>query len=189
MARRFLDNIRADMALLYVPGGGIAAVNEGALMLDMLDSVIQDEAVIASNAASLAVPTTTSYLPLTTDIYDVGVGGDDDFITLDVINGTVTTSSTPGFTYELEGKVSFADLGSNVKINFSVLVNGVQAGFVAELTGGGGTNPRTASFSHVVLSALADAVFTIGVQTPDVADTIDINSIALSCTIQPTNNP
>ena len=189
MTRRFLDDIRNDVTTILVTNGETTAAEMRGMMLDMLDSTIQDEAVIASNVPSLAVPTAITFIPLTTGIYDAEVGGDADFITVDIINGTIKSSTTAGFTYELEGKVSFQDLGVNTPINFAILRNGIQQGFIAEMTGGGNNRPRTASFSHVVLSAESDAIFTIGVQTPNGVQNIDINSIAMSCTIQPTNNP
>ena len=189
MSRRFLDDVRADLTALLVTGGATTAPELNALLIDTIDSSIQDESVIASNAPSLAVATAIAFAPLTTGIYDVEVGGDASFLIPDIVNGNITTSSTAGFTYELEGKVSFNDLGANIAIDFCILKNGVQEGFIAELTGGGGTRSRTASFSHITLSAGASDVFQIGVQTPVAVNTIDINSIALSCTIQPTNNP
>lgn len=189
MARGFLDPIRTRIAALYVTGGGIEAPTEGSLMLDLLDSSIQDEAAIASNISSIAVPTAVAWTPLTTGIYDTSVGGDADFLKVDVVAGTITTSATAGFTYILEGVISFSDVSSNTAIEFSILADGVQVGFIAAMTGGGGARPRTASFSHVILSASTNAVYTIGVQTPAAINSIDIISIGLSATIQPTNNP
>lgn len=188
MTRRFLDDIRANITALLVTAGETTAPDLAALMIDQVDSVVDDEAAIASTTPSLAVPTAIAWQPLTTGIYDISVGGDGDFLKVDATAGNITGSSVAGFTYELDGKISFQDLGSNVAINFSILVDGVQAGFIAALTGGGGTRPRTAAFTHIVLSAPADALFQIGIQTPDGVQAIDIGSVGLQATIKPTNN-
>ncbi len=189
MTRRFLDDVRGDLTAQLATGNQTPAPALNLLLLDVIDSTIQDEAVIASNTASPAVPTAIAWAPLTTGIYDVETGGDAEFLKIDLINGSVTTATTGGFTYKIDGNISFDDVASNTPIEFSVLADGVQVGFIAALNGGGSSRPRTASFSHVALSAGADTVFTIGVQTPNGVNTIDIASIALSVTIQPTNNP
>lgn len=188
MTRRFLDDIRGDLTAQLVTGGDTTAPALNALLLDMIDSVIQDESIIASNTTSLAVPTAIAWQPLTTGIYDIEVGGDGNFLKPDVINGFIETISVLGFTYEVEAKINFADLGSNTEIDFSILNNGVPVGFVASLTGGGGSRPRSASFSHIDLSTVANSQFTIGVQTIGGVNTIDIISVGLTLTIQPTNN-
>lgn len=190
MTRRFLDNVRADIATLLADNttGDITAPIMQGVLLDMIDSTIQDESAIASNTPSLAVATAIAWQPLTTGIYDVSTGGDATFLILDVINGTVTTSATAGFSYSFEGKVSFTDINSNTPIEFSILKNGVQVGFIAALTGGGGTRPRSTAFSHINLSAGANDVYTIGIQTPNGVSSIDIVSVGLSATILPTNN-
>lgn len=203
MTRRFLDDIRADKLtvaaaftdLLVTAGDTTAPALNGilqtnlALDQDMLDSVTQDESAIASNAPSLGVATTAAFTPLTTGIYDIAVGGDDDFLTVDAAAGTITTSPIAGFTYTCEGRVTFQDIGSSVPIEFSILADGVQAGFIGGLTGGGNTRPRTVAFSHIKLATPANTVYTIGVRTPNGNQDIDITSIAMSCFIQATNNP
>lgn len=105
MARRFLDDIRSDMAALYVPGGGIAAVDEGALMLDMLDSVIQDECVIFGQTPVPAHPTTTAYVSIGVGYTDT-VGGDATFLKANALSGEIQGATTPGFTYSLKGQIT-----------------------------------------------------------------------------------
>jgi hypothetical protein len=189
MTRRFLDNIRTELDALLVTGGATTALELKPLLIDMIDSTVQDESAIASNTPSLAIPTAVAFTPLTAGIYDLSVGGDATFLKLDVAGGTVTTASTAGFTYEFEGKISFTDIGSNQAIDFSILADGVQVGFIAAMTGGGGSRARTAAFSHIQLSAGANAVYTIGVSTPAGVSTIDILSVGLTAMITPTNNP
>jgi hypothetical protein len=191
MARRFLDSIRADIASQLADNvtGNITAPVMQNLLLDMIDSTIQDEAAIASNAISLAVPTAIDWTSLAVGVYDITVGGDATFLKLDAVNGTVTTSATAGFTYEFEGKISFSDIGSNTPIDFSILADGVQVGFIAAMTGGGGTRARTSAFSHISLSATPNAVYTIGVRTPNSINALDILSVGITAIITPTNNP
>ena len=187
--RKFLDTVRADLTALLVTAGATPAPSLNALLIDVIDSSIDDEALISSNVASAAIPTATTWTPLTTGIYDVAQGGDGSFLTTDAVAGTITSSPTAGFTYNANGLVSFTDIATNTVIEFSILRNGVPFGYIASITGGGGARPRSVGFEHTVISAGASDVFTIGVQTPAGATTVDISSIGLGLTIKPTNNP
>ena len=139
--------------------------------------------------ASLAIPTATTWAALTAGIYDVEQGGDGSFLTTDFAAGTITSSATAGFTYNANGLVTIDDLATNIVIEFSILRNGVPFGYIGSLTGGGSGRPRSIGFDHTVISAGASDVFTIGVQTPAGANTVDIISIGLGLTIKTTNNP
>ena len=191
MTRRFLDEIRAEINAQIVTNaaGDITAALLNPLMIDTIDSCIQDECAIASNTTSLAVPTTATWASLGTGVYDIVTGGDGDFLSPDEVIGDISSSDTAGFTYLVEGKVSIEGINQNTSIEFSILADGVPVGFIASVTGGHGERPLSTSFSHLSLSTPAGTHYTIGVNTPNGAETIDIGSVGLSLTIQPTNNP
>lgn len=188
MARRFLDDVKSDLSALLVTGGNTPAPALADLLIDTIDSTVDDESAIFSSGASLGVAISTAWTPITA-AYDGQVGGDADFLKTDFAAGTITTTTTAGFTYKTDGFVSFTDLGANVVIEFAILRGGVPVGVIATLTGGGNNRPRIANFSSFDLSNSPDDVYSIGIRTPDGAQSIDILDIALAVTISPTRNP
>lgn len=186
--RRFLDDVRDDINNMIVSGGGLLATELAPLMIDMIDSTIQDESALSSVTETLAQPIGTGWTPVAAAVFDTSVGGDAEFLKVSLPTGSIETASTAGFTYRATGLLSFQDIGSNVSIEFSILKNGQQAGFIAAMTGGGNNRARSASFQHVDLSAGEDDLYTIGVRCPDGVQDIDIISIGLGLSILPTNN-
>jgi hypothetical protein len=189
--RRFLDDVRQDINDIIKTNGNaeITAPLLNGLMIDMVDSTIQDESVIASNIPSGPIPTTTTFTPLTTGIYDESSGGDGNFLKPDPINGEVVSGPIAGFSYTVRGLVSISDTQNNRLINFVILKDGVPAGFISQNVGRGNGKPTSLSIEHYSLSTPSNTVYQIGVETPDGANTVDILSIGLSLTIQATNNP
>ena len=189
MPRKFLDNIRATLASTLVTGGETTAPELAAIMLDIIDSSIQDEAIIASNVASPSIPTTTEWVALTTGIYDQEAGADGQFLLTDFAAGTVSAGSQAGFTYNVRGLISFQDLQNGRSISFVILQNGLPVGFISNNTGLGGGKSVTAFIEFNDISTASNSVFQIAVQTTDGANTVNIQTIALTLVIQPTNNP
>ena len=189
MSRRFLDDIRNDLTGLLVTAGQTTAPELNALLIDMIDSTIQDEAAISSNTLSSGIATTTSFVSLTSDIYDSTIGEDAVFLKTSFTNGTITTTSTPGFTYEIAAKASIDGIDQNTSIEFTIMADGVAVGFVGATTGGHGSRPLSVDVTYIDVSVPADTVYTLGVRTADGAETINILSIVLGATIKPTNNP
>jgi hypothetical protein len=191
MSRRFLDDVRAEIHAIIKTNGNAEITGPllNGLMIDMIDSTIQDESVIASNIPSGPIPTTTTFTPLTTGIYDESSGGDGVFLKPDFINGEIISGATAGFSYTVRGLVSINDTQINRLVNFVILKNGVPAGFISQNVGRGNSKPISLSVEHYSLSTPSDTVYQIGVETPDGANTVDILSIGMSLTIQATNNP
>ena len=191
MPRIFLDDLRNSINALIVPNdaGEITADVLRPLLIDAIDSTIQDEGAIASNTPSPGIVTGAAWFPLSTGIYDLTVGGDDDFITLDPVNGSIKATPINGFSYSIRGNVSFTDMQNNRQINFVILADGSPVGFVSRDTGRGNGKPVSVTFTHLSLSTPSDTVYQIGVQTDDGANTVDILDIGLSVIVQPTNNP
>ena len=191
MSRIFLDDLRNSIntEIIFNDAGEITADVLRPLLIDTIDSTIQDECVLASNVPSLGIVTGAAWVALTTGIYDITVGGDAEFLLPDEAAGHISTSAVAGFTYVVRGSISFTDMQNNRHINFAILADGVPVGFIAHDTGRGNGKPESASFEHVSLSAPANTVYQIGVQTDDGANTVDVLTIGLSVVIQPTNNP
>jgi hypothetical protein len=188
MSRRFLDNVRNDLTALLVTGGETPAPALAALLIDTLDSTIQDEAVLSTTTPTPAVPTATTWQNIDPTIYDNTTGGDAVFLKTDIANGRIVTATQAGFSYSVRGLVSFTDLQTNRQIEFSILANGVQVGFIASQIGAGNGRPKSLSFEHVILSAASDTVYTIGLQTADGVNSVEVLSAGLAVVIQPTNN-
>jgi hypothetical protein len=194
MTRRFLDDVRADLTALLVTAGATTALELQPLLIDTIDSSVDDECVVGSTIPAVGIPILVTWTPIVLDgvggaVYDTAVGGDATFLKVSIPLGKVTLSTVPGFTYEVEGYINFSDLGSNVAIDFSILVDGVPVGFLASLTGGGSARARSATMKALILSTGADAVIELGVRTPDGAQAIDTSSLGILVTIKPTNNP
>lgn len=189
MSRIFLDTLKVNLSALLVTDGAVTAPQLLSQLIDVVDSTIRDEAVISASAPVLAVPTAVTWAPLTTGIYDTVKGGDAEFLKVDAINGTVTGATVAGYSYLLEAKVSFTDLSANTPIEFSILADGLQVGFVSAMTGGGGTRARSAAFTLFDNQASSDVVYTVGIQTPNGINTLDIIGVGMLVSVLPTNNP
>ena len=189
MTRKFLDDLKATATATLETDGETTALELLAIQMDGWDSTINDECAIASNTPFPGFVTSPAWQPLGAGIYDQSIGGDIDFLKLNVAAGEIGTSSIPGFSYAVRGSISFTDMQNNRHINFVILADGVPVGFVARDTGRGNGKPVSASFEHLSLSTPANTIYQIGVQTDDGANTVDILDVGLAVTIKPTNNP
>jgi hypothetical protein len=190
VSRRFLDDVRADLTGLLVDNvsGNIEASDLLPLLIDLSDSTIEDESAITGPSVGILVNTAVAWAPIGL-VYTGETGGDVDFLKLDQAAGTVQGSSTPGYTYSVTGFVSYTDGQANRQVDLAVLRDGAPVGFIARTAGRGNGRPLTASFAHLNLSSDADAVYQIGIQTPEGVNSIELLDIALGLTIRPTNNP
>jgi hypothetical protein len=187
MVRRFIDDIKADVDAQIVPNGSglITADIVRPIMIDTLDSTTEDQAKLRRDAPQLAVPLTTSY---TTPIeFDYEEGGDGNFLIVNRVAGTLTSSATPGFSYGFVLEVTLIGT-ANVRYDMTALVGGVETGFVASGTGEGLNDPITLNLTGTSLSTPASGVLQLGLKT-DNADDVDIQSAAMKLDILPTNNP
>lgn len=187
MTRIFLDTVRANLTAQLTSGGNITAPELNALLQDVVDSTVQDECAITG-----VVPTpfasTVAWQSIAVGYTEV-VGGDAVFLKPDLPNGVVQTSAVAGYTYELELFISFEDLASGQRADFSILRNGQPVGFLSANQGEGNNDPVTATAKFVELAAPLNADYTIGIRTPQGPRNLNILSLSLVATIQPTNNP
>lgn len=188
MTRRFLDDVRADINAAIIPNinGDITADVLRPLLIDTIDSTIDDEGGLLITASQLAYTVTDNWVPL---LFDSAVGGDGDFITPDPVSESITTSATPGFTYKIDGALSILG-GNNEVFQLAIGVAGLPVGYIGEITTRGNGRPGGVAASHLSLSTSSSSVFQLMMRCSSSASTnIDISSGYLLATIKPTNNP
>jgi hypothetical protein len=189
MSRRFLDDVRADInAQIIANGAGLVTANIlRPLMIDTIDSTIDDEAVIGSNTLvpALAVNDVT-WTPLPADIE---VGGDAQFLTVDLINDQIISAPTAGYTYNATGLASLSGATNRV-FEMAILQSGVPVGYIGNISTGGNARPVSAQAFRLSLSTPISSNFQLGIRSVTNAnDVIDVVSSALTLTVKPTNNP
>ncbi len=189
MSRRFLVDIQTDIDAKLADNitKDILPVNMRDILGDMNDSLKQDEAALTSSSATNGLATAVSFEVLDT-VYDAQQGGDGDFLNTVFGVGTITGTSTPGFTYAIVGTISVSGT-NNVAIQIGVGVDGVQTGFITRHEASGITEFYTMSVRLLVNAAIADSVFTMMIATPDGISSVDIADATLGVIIHPTNDP
>jgi hypothetical protein len=189
MTRRFLDDVRADInaQIITNAAGLITAAILAPLMIDTIDSSVEDEAGLGSNilVPALAVNDTTwTVVPM-----DTARGGDAQFLIVDLIGNQITTSPVAGYTYNNTGLASI--IGSNNAVyELAILADGLPVGYIGVVTTRGPSKPVTVQAYELELSTPASTSFQIGIRIVSaVSGTVDIVSSANIVTIKPTNNP
>ena len=190
MTRRFLDDIKADIATLMEDNttGDFLLAQDRQLRIDMIDSTINDECVLLASTPVASIPTTVGWTILGTGVYDTATGGDATFLKANLVAGTIVSNTTPGFTYSAEGFVSFEG-ANNAAYEFAIGRNGTPSLLVTKTTGSGPGDPSNAYFQALDLSALADTSFSIMCRTPDGVNTMDLAQCYFVLTVKPTSNP
>jgi hypothetical protein len=186
MTRRFLDDIRDDVNAGIISNGvgSISALVLNPLMIDTLDSTISDEAKLRRDAEQLAVPLTTSFT--TPIIYDYEEGGDGSFLIVNQGAGTITSSSTPGFSYGFT--LGLTMIGTlNARYDLSGMVDGVQQGFISSGTGEGPGDPISLLITGTSLSTFPSNALSLGLRTDNAGDVTILNA-SMRLDILPTNN-
>jgi len=189
MSRRFLDDVRADINAAIIPNGAglITADVLRPILIDSIDSSIDDEAIIGSSldVIGLAINDTTwTVIPC-----DDSVGGDAQFLNVDLANNQIVTSPTAGYTYASSALVNLVG-ANNKRFEIAVLEDGTPSGAIGEITARGNNKPVNVTAFGLELSTPSSTSYTIGIRSiDDPADTLDIHDRALSVTIKPTNNP
>jgi hypothetical protein len=187
MTRRFLDNVRSDINTQIVTNtnGDITAVVLAPLMIDTIDSSIQDESRLLKTVEELAIPITTVYTAPV--VYDSAEGGDATFLKVNLPAGTITTNTVAGFTYDVFLVLTFIGI-QNTRYDATFLLNGVAVGLEVSAIGFGINDPTTIQIQSTSLSTASDSVISVGIKA-DIAGNIDLLQAALRVDIMPTNNP
>ncbi len=189
MTRRFLDDIVIDINTLLADNiaGDISAADLRGPLLDMMDSLKQDEAELVSTGSTDGLATTVAFANLDT-VYGAQVGGDGLFLKPTFAQGTIITNTLPGFGYSITGQINIAG-SNNVQILLAVGVNGLPVGFVSTLESTSLGEFETVSVRHFLRTAAADDVITLMLATPDGTSSVNISDAQMAVVIQPTNNP
>ena len=187
MARRFLDDIRADITadLADNSTGDISPADIRLNLIDMCDSLASDEAGLASSVETTGIALTGTFANLAT-VYSSGTGDDGDFLNVNVGNGTVTGTATAGFSYQLLGTLVI-EAGNNEVVELAFGSNGVVVGGVVTIIGDG-SNDASRSWAAFIQSAPSSGVFSIMARAQDGSATIDVVSARFVVSILPTNN-
>lgn len=189
MSRRFLDDVRADInAGIIANGAGLITADVlRPMLIDTIDSSIDDEATIGSSTDIIALAVNdTTWTVIECDEF---IGGDAQFLNVDLANNQMVSSPTAGYTYSC---IALANLesGATKRYELAVLVNGTPTGYIGDITTRGVNKPVNDEASALVLSAVASAKFQIGIRSiDDVSDTLNIRGHVLQLVIKPTNNP
>ena len=189
MSRRFLDDVRSDIISLFPNNstGQISAQDLRQVTTDMVDSCVSDECAIYSTGTTQGIALTGTFSSFAT-IYDAQVGGDGNFLKPAFAGGTITGSSTGGFTYRALVHLTVGP-GNNERLEFAIGVNGAPAeGFRPDIVGNG-ADPQTVNVDLLELSARSNAIFTIMARAVDGSATIDVIDARFVVAVMPTNNP
>lgn len=194
MSRRFLDDIKTDIASLMADNGtgDFTLAQDRIIRVDTIDSTIDDEAAIySSTPVAGPIATTIAFSSLTTGLYDTAIGDDSvggAFLNTDPTNGVIVSKNIAGFHYNIEAGVNFTP-SNGVTYDFSIGINGVEGFRTASVTGQPGGDPASISLKRISLSTPLSASFSLMCRTPDGVDSLDIIEAVLIATIKPTNNP
>jgi hypothetical protein len=187
MARRFLDDIRADIATLLPDNtsGLITPAIVRSILTDIVDSEYSDEGGMTGGEV-LGVTVTGTPTPLS--IFNTEIGALPGFITPNSGAGTITCSSTAGFTYSVYGVITF-EADNNEPITLNITTDGIPRSVFSTGTGRGPGRPITLLVEGLVLSTPPNAVMQLTLNSDGSTEQIDILSSAFFVTIDPTNNP
>ena len=185
MTRIFLDDWETNATNLLQTDAGVTGPQLRGLLIDLKDSLKQDEAAIVVTTDK-PLTTTASFVAITG--YDGEVGDDGVFLKTDTAGGIIETATTAGFTYDLKVQLSF-EVDNNADYEFAILVDGSPTGFIGSITGSGNDDLQSISLDSIVLSASSDSQVQIGLRSLAGGDDITIKRAVLITIIQPTNGP
>jgi hypothetical protein len=188
LSRIFLDVLRGNINTLFADNtvGAITAASLRQNCLDIVDSTTNDEAVLSASVATPAVPITAAWTTML--VFDGQVGGDGDFLTPVFGAGTITGTSTAGFTYQGTGFVN-ANVPNGEVIDFALGVNGAPLGFISTIEGIPGDDPQGAVLYGYNLSAGVSDVYSLLVRSNTGVASLNVNDAEMTLTVMPTNNP
>jgi hypothetical protein len=193
--RMFLDDWEAQMQSLLAANdsGNITADDFHTVLTNLKDSVIQDESVLQGSVAQ-TIPLDENWVSLSDallagpEMFDTVIGGDGVWLIVNRAAGTITTTSTPGYTYKILGAVTL-DAATLVEVEATIGLDGVPGNFIASLVGTGGARELSMSVSRLDLSAPASGVYTLMVRAPNGSTNITIAPRQFGVIIEATNNP
>ena len=209
MARRFLDNVRTDLTAALATVQATIFTNAAQaisgddvqnafnifepLWQDMFDSGVQDEAGLGGST-SMTFTADVAWTPIN-DLtappviaYDDVQGGDADFLKVDQADGSITTTATPGFSYESLGAVSI-DAGNGIVVEAAILRDGIPTVLVGSIVGTGGVRSQSIYVTSYLTSHTPNQKYQLGVRAPAGPTSVTLTPRNFGLIIVPTNNP
>ena len=187
MARRFLDDIRADI-LSELPDNTVGAITPAivrGILRDMCDSLAQDECALTSPPSAVVNLTTTpTEYP---QIFDAVIGGAPGFLVGNATTGRFELSPTPGFSYTFRYYLQ-AEGNQNAELNFNIVRDGVVVGETYEIIARGPGRGTASAAAWYELTGIANGTFGLALSSPG-SDTFTITNAFAIASIVPTNNP
>jgi hypothetical protein len=187
MARRFLDDVRADVALLLADNivGAISPLDVRTVLGDMIDSLTDDEVGMTSPPSTVLAltPVMTEY----PGIFDASIGSVPGFIVPNVVTARMDLGPTAGFSYSFSLFIQ-AEAAQNAEMEFQISRDGVPIGESWIIIGRGPGRPVSAAAAWIELSAPANAEFGAVFLSPG-SDTFTLTNAFMLGVVKPTNNP
>ena len=195
MSRKFLDTIRSeiDAGVFTNSDGLVTAASVNSILKDMTDSLAQDEAaLLGSDPVTMALTGDWSVISNATVVggaaYPNFIGGDANFLQIDNVAGTITGSTTPGFSYECVGAVSL-DAGTNAVIEATIGTNGLPSTYVASMVGTGGVRNLSVYLSRYNLTSAASDAYSLMLRVESGSGAVTVSSRTFGAIVLPTNAP
>ena len=187
MARRFLDDIRADIQTEFANNtvGAITAADVRNVLTDIIDSTVQDEGFLYTQTTSAAIPLTGTFQNI--DPWTEELGGDGEFVIPNLSSGNIATGAHGGWSYDLAFELRVTAANNEV-FEFTLGRNGVPYGYIASLEGNG-ADERSVSGSMPIIASVSTEVITLMARAVDGAGNLVIEGGLLGVTVLPTNNP
>ena len=188
MSRKFLDDVRAEVAALINDNivGDITPADVRVCLNDMIDSLVSDEVAMTSPPSTVLNTTVTpTEFPA---VFDAVINSVPGFLIGNVVTGRFELSATPGFSYTFRLFVE-AEGQQNDELTFNITRNGVIIGETFEIVTRGPGRATAASAAWFELSAPASATFGVVFSSPNGPGTFTVTNCFMIAVIIPTNNP
>lgn len=194
--RQFLDDWQAQVEAQIQTNteGLISGTLVQQALIGLKNSTVDDEAVLAgSTTESFTIDenwvNVSDALLAGPQMYSFIVGGDAEFLIVDRALGTITGTSTAGYTYNGIAAIG-VDAPQNVVVEASIGLNGVpNTAFVGSIVGTGGTREQSMYVERYNLTAPASAVYSLMIRAPAGSTSITVTPRSFGVAIKPTNNP
>ena len=191
MTRKFLDTLKTEMSgvgrIEDNTTGLVSPADVRAVLTDIIDSTVQDEASLKSTAVSTGYTMPDAYAVIGgSGVYDAETGDDGDFLNNDLTAGTITGTSVAGYSYVVDASITLSNVANGRPIILAITSDDVVTDETSVV--GAGADPISRSWRRFIQTASADETFAIAAYDDSGASTCDINSINLTVSIVPTRN-
>jgi len=191
MTRKFLDTLKTEMSgvgrIEDNTTGLVSPADVRAVLTDIIDSTVQDEASLKSTAAFTGYSMPATYAVIGgSGVYDAETGDDGDFLNNDLTAGTITGTSVAGYSYVVDASITLSNVANGRPIILAITSDDVVTDETSVV--GAGADPISRSWRRFIQTASADETFAIAAYDDSGASTCDINSINLTVSIVPTRN-